>query len=116
MENTNSATSKLIKEAEAKGKQVIVISPSANRVEEIKRIMEKAPKDAIIIIDDITDLELKEIGNLEMVNKPKHSPFEPEPFVIKSPPILPEITLDIYKIDSKPFTGLRRKKFKGYQR
>lgn len=112
MENPNTdrkPLSELIIEAENQGMKIVIIGAGevGSKVAEViasKHFMG-------IHVENLTE---KDQEMIERANK--RTPFDPEPIVFKAPPVLPDIVLDTYKIDSKPFAGFRRKKLKGYQK
>lgn len=103
MENPNSTISKLIKEAEAKGQQVVVIGAGVNRAAEIRAVLDNPPVNSLIIIEDITELDL------EMAKQVKRDVFAPEPFVIKAHP---EFQEGIILREEKPYQKNNSGKFK----
>lgn len=112
MENTNTERkplSELISEAEEK-KMTIVIIGAGEVGSKVAEVI--ANKNFMAI--RVENLNEKDVEMFDRANK--RTPFDPEPIVFKAPPVLPEMTLDSYTIDSKPFVGFRRKKLKGYQK
>jgi hypothetical protein len=112
MENPNTdrkPLSELIVEAENNNMKIVIIGAgeTGSRVAEVI-----AHKNFMAI--RVENLNEKDVVMFDRANK--RSPFDPEPIVFSAPPNLPDVTLDNYKIDSKPFAGFRRKKLKGYQK
>jgi lactate dehydrogenase-like 2-hydroxyacid dehydrogenase len=112
MENTNTERkplSELIIEAENKNMKIVIIGAGevGSKVAEVI-----ANKNFMGI--HVANLTEKDQEMLERANK--RTAFDPEPIMFKAPPVLPDMVLDSYKIDSKPFAGFRKKKLKGYQK
>lgn len=115
MENINidrKPLSELVKEAEEKKMQIVIIGAG----EIGSKVAEVIASQHFMGIH-VANLNEKDKEMFDRANN--KDPFAPEPIVFRARPELdfPEIKLDSYKIDSKPFAGFsKRKKFKGYQR
>lgn len=112
MENLNidrKPLSELVKEAEEKKVQIVIIGAG----EVGSKVAEVMASERFMGIH-VANLTQEDQDKIERANK--RTPFDPEPIVFKAPPTLPEMVVDSYKIDSKPFAGFQRKKLKGYQK